>query len=291
MKKTHFLLALLILTYQFSAAQQWTGLNNTTGAIRRTGQVAIGDANGMFGNFSVVKLSDHAGVTIESGNTRNSFLDLIEGGALKHSFYWDGPIDALRLRNFGIGPIIFSVNNGSEIEGLRIKEDGSVGIGTSAPAFKLDVNGVINSTGILINGVPFAGGGSQWATSGTTISYTAGNVGIGTASPGSFQLAVEGKVGAREFHVTTANPWPDYVFDPSYKLRPLSEVVQFIHKNKHLPEMPSASEVETVGHSLGEMDALLLKKVEELTLYIIQQNEEIQALRKSLDQMQKNKQP
>jgi hypothetical protein len=104
---------------------------------------------------------------------------------------------------------------------------------------------------------------------------TDGNVGIGTASPGSFKLAVEGKVGAREFHVTTASPWPDYVFDPSYKLRPLSEVAEFIATNKHLPEIPSASEIETAGHQLGEMDALILKKVEELTLYILDQENKI----------------
>jgi hypothetical protein len=116
-----------------------------------------------------------------------------------------------------------------------------------------------------------------------------GTVGIGTNTPGTFKLAVEGKVGAREFHVTSANPWPDYVFDPSYKLRPLSEVSGFISKNRHLPEMPSASEVATIGHSLGEMDALLLKKVEELTLYILQQNAEIQTLKKGLNQLQNNK--
>jgi hypothetical protein len=275
-KKTITLIVVVFFSaHEFVAAQQWTGFNDTTSPIRRAGQVAIGDANGMFGNFSVVKLSDHAGITLEAGNTKNGFFDFIEGGALKHSFYWDGPIDALRFRNFAVGPMIFTVNNGSEIEGLRIKDDGNVGIGTPTPAYKLDVNGVINSTGILINGVPFAGGGSQWATSGTTISYTAGNVGIGTASPGSFRLAVEGKVGAREFHVTTTNPWPDYVFDRSYKLRPLSEVEEFISRNKHLPEMPSASEIETAGHQLGEMDALMLKKIEELTLYILDQEKKI----------------
>lgn len=113
-----------------------------------------------------------------------------------------------------------------------------------------------------------------------------GTVGIGTNNPGTFKLAVEGKVGAREFHVTTTNPWPDYVFDPAYKLRPLSEVVTFINKNRHLPEMPSASDVETKGHNLGEMDAMLLKKVEELTLYIIGQNAKIETLTKRLDQLE-----
>jgi hypothetical protein len=79
--------------------------------------------------------------------------------------------------------------------------------------------------------------------------YFAGNMGIGTTNPGSFKLAVEGKIGAREVVVTTA-AWADYVFDTTYDLRPLSEVESFIKTNKHLPEIPSAEEIKTNAHKL-----------------------------------------
>ena len=70
--------------------------------------------------------------------------------------------------------------------------------------------------------------------------------------------------------------WPDYVFDPSYKIMPLCELESFITKNKHLPEIPSAKELKENGLSLAEINALLLKKIEELTLYIIKLNKKIE---------------
>jgi len=68
---------------------------------------------------------------------------------------------------------------------------------------------------------------------------------------------------------------PDYVFAPNYALRPLAEVERFVRQNSHLPEVPSAAEVAKDGLALGEMNATLLKKVEELTLYLIEQNKQI----------------
>jgi hypothetical protein len=100
-----------------------------------------------------------------------------------------------------------------------------------------------------------------------------GNVGIGTTNPGSFKLAVEGTIGARDVMVTNVSPWPDYVFQPGYRLRPLSEVDAYIQANHHLPEIPSESEVKEKGVSVGEMQSKLLAKVEELTLHMIQADE------------------
>ncbi len=85
------------------------------------------------------------------------------------------------------------------------------------------------------------------------------------------RLSVDGKIVAKEFVVTTdINYWSDYVFDADYHLRPLSEVSAFIQENGHLPDVPSAEEVSCEGLDLGRMDALLLRKIEELTLYIIE---------------------
>jgi len=112
-----------------------------------------------------------------------------------------------------------------------------------------------------------------------------GNVGIGTTNPGSFKLAVEGKIGAREINVTTA-AWSDYVFNEDYKLRPLEEVNRYIKENKHLPEIPSAKEVIENGQNLGEMNMLLLKKIEELTLYLIDMKKENEKLKSRVNKLE-----
>jgi hypothetical protein len=103
-----------------------------------------------------------------------------------------------------------------------------------------------------------------------------GNVGIGTTSPGSFKLAVNGKVWATEVQVTLNNPGPDYVFEKDYNLMSLEEIKAYIEKHKHLPEVPSAKEMEANGVNLSEMNMILLKKVEELTLHVIGQSKKIE---------------
>jgi hypothetical protein len=98
-----------------------------------------------------------------------------------------------------------------------------------------------------------------------------GNVGIGITDPGSFKLAVNGKTWSTEVQVAVTRP-PDYVFEPTYNLKPLAEIETYIKENKHLPEVPSAKEMEENGVQLGEMNMLLLRKIEELTLHLIDQN-------------------
>lgn len=95
-----------------------------------------------------------------------------------------------------------------------------------------------------------------------------GFVGIGTAKPKE-KLSVNGNIRAHEIKVEIAN-WPDYVFEDNYTLRPLKEVKQFIDQYGHLPEIPRAAEIADEGLSVGQVNTLLMKKVEELTLYIIE---------------------
>jgi hypothetical protein len=100
-----------------------------------------------------------------------------------------------------------------------------------------------------------------------------GVVGIGTTvtSSSDFKLYVAGGVRSTKVKVD-AGPWPDYVFHTNYRLRPLSEVEQYIKQYGHLPEVPSEEEVKKDGLDLGDNQATLLKKIEELTLYVIEQN-------------------
>lgn len=106
-----------------------------------------------------------------------------------------------------------------------------------------------------------------------------GNIGIGTLTPNQYKLAVEGTLGARRIKVTQQANWADFVFHKDYKLPHLQEVEKFIQDNGHLPEIPTAAEVKENGVDVGEMNKLLLQKVEELTLYLIQQQKEINALK------------
>lgn len=101
-----------------------------------------------------------------------------------------------------------------------------------------------------------------------------GKVGIGTTNPDS-KLTVNGDIHATEVRVTTSIPAPDYVFASEYKLKSLKEVEEYINKNSHLPEIPSAKEIDKNGLLLAEMNMSLLKKVEELTIYAINQEKKI----------------
>lgn len=109
-----------------------------------------------------------------------------------------------------------------------------------------------------------------------------GKVGIGTSTP-NVSLAVDGHIRATEVNVLTdVNSVPDYVFHEDYKLLSLEETKDYINENKHLPEVPSAIELSVDGLDLGEMNMLLLKKIEELTLYIIDQDARVKDLEEKI---------
>lgn len=103
------------------------------------------------------------------------------------------------------------------------------------------------------------------------------NVGIGVDNP-TYKLTVGGTIGARKVKVTQET-WADYVFHPDYNLPKLSTVEQFIKENKHLPGIPSEKEVIEKGIDLGEINKLYLQKIEELTLYIIDLQKQVDALK------------
>ncbi|SEW52877.1 hypothetical protein [Chitinophaga arvensicola] len=125
---------------------------------------------------------------------------------------------------------------------------------------------------------------------------TANSVGIGTKPPAGYKLAVAGDFLAEKVKVKLQSGWPDYVFDVSYPLPSLQQVEDFIRTYKHLPQIPSAKEVADKGLDIASNQAALLQKIEELTLYLIEQDklikEQQQLLKdqdRRLQQLERNK--
>ena len=116
--------------------------------------------------------------------------------------------------------------------------------------------------------------------------YSMGNMGIGTTDTKGYKLAVNGKIRTQEIKVEAAN-WPDYVFAKDYKLPSLKETEEYIKMKGHLPGIPSAEEVKANGVDLGEMNIKLLKKIEELTLHLIEKDKTITKLEKLNERVEK----
>jgi hypothetical protein len=124
----------------------------------------------------------------------------------------------------------------------------------------------------------------DYLNSGDVLFNNRGSVGIGTGTMslpgGNVKLAVNGKILCEELEIALTSAWPDYVFNSDYRLSPLSEVDAFIKENNHLPGIPSANEIESNGLSVGEMNRLMMQKIEELTLYVIELEKKINDLEK-----------
>jgi hypothetical protein len=96
-------------------------------------------------------------------------------------------------------------------------------------------------------------------------------------------LMVDGKVVCKDLYVTATSDWPDFVFEANYKLANLYDVRNYYQTYKHLPNVPTACEIEERGINMSEMSAIQMQKIEELTLYIIQLKEELDALKKQVN--------
>jgi len=192
---------------------------------------------------------------------------------------------------------------GYQKRAVTINSTGNVGIGMMSPATQLDVSGIARSKFSIISAgnateggqLTLADGGqynltgesaNAWnidvfnsrlrfhrSSSGEKLTITeSGNVGIGTANPQS-ELAVYGTITAKEIKVTEAD-WSDFVFDDAYELPSLNSVESYVKEHNHLPDIPSAKDVEQQGIAVSEMLARQMQKIEELTLYLIKLNKE-----------------
>lgn len=188
------------------------------------------------------------GKTVITSNNSNPLQinDVNSGGALSFNFSQSGGTNRM-----------WAVNN-IFAYGLGID---NAGIG--------HIIGDINSPGNLINFKFTSGSPQVWI----------GNQKEVTGPHTDFRLAVDGKLVAKSCYVTLSD-WADSVFEPDYRLMSLPELEKFYTENKHLPEIPSEKEVLETGVDVGEMNKLLLKKVEELTIYIVELQKQIDELKK-----------
>jgi hypothetical protein len=194
-----------------------------------------------------------------------------------------GPKNALDVKGAAVIGSSYGGTNTAPTDGLIVQ--GNVGAGTTTTHNRLDVKGAaaIGST---------YGGTNTAPTDGLIVQ---GAVGVGTSAPTTGMMLhvvgnafVSGSVQANGG--LKINTWsleaPDYVFDPArFKLRSLGDLEQFLKENRHLPEMPSAGEMKRDGVDVADMDMRLLKKVEELTLYVIQQDKKIARQEKKIREL------
>ncbi len=244
-----------------------------------------------------------------NGNARTVGNFIAEDGYIQIKSTTDSKLWNMQYSS-GTGRLLFLE---SGVERVILQNGGNVGIGETFPAEKLHVNGntmidgdatlnTVNPTIQLQNSdvnkgfIQLSGDNIRIGTnSGNTVGKfvirtnggdrvfvdESGNVNIGsqTDAPG-YKLRVDGKMICEEVKVKLSTAWPDYVFDEKHKLMTIGELSKFIRQNKHLPNIPSAKEIESNGMEVGDMQKRMMEKIEELTLYIISLQQQIDNLKK-----------
>ena len=193
------------------------------------------------------------------------------------------PGSDLTIARNGTGVSIHTIGSGY-FGTLAFNRESATGaiFNPSANAFQIN-NG--NGTDKNLHIQVYSGSGSAVNPDALTIDGTTSGVGINTAYiPAGYQFAVNGNVISTSMTVKLRGNWPDYVFKPQYKLPSLTTVKAYIDQNQHLPDMPSEQEVKDNGINLGEIVKIQTKKIEELTLYLIEKDKQLTEQQKKNDE-------
>nr|WP_299073824.1 tail fiber protein [uncultured Allomuricauda sp.] len=277
--KTKILLIAFIIFHSWAFAQ----LDDTQST--DNGAMTLGTGSGTLYQFA----GDQRGT--DGTNQSQGGFGILSGSNQISPIIWMygyGGKNAFQVRKKGYAA---NVQNGTTL--FHVGVDGNVGIGTTSPQYMVHAKRLTGISEVRTESYDHYarmgtndGGGYLGASNGNgelTINirgygdayFNAGNVGIGTTIPDA-KLTVKGNIHAEEVKVDLSVPGPDYVFKEDYDLKSLEEVQNYIKTNGHLPNIPSAQEMEENGIQLGEMNMKLLEKIEELTLYTLEQEEKIQ---------------
>lgn len=197
--------------------------------------------------------------------------------------YWNGAQgQSLRTVN-GYSSSVFFRHNG----GIALGVAGSNLAGT--PVY------MNYSFGLAADGKIYAGGNGastlnhQFSVFGTTYLRDLVTIGESGDLATDYKLYVHGKIGSKAIKVDVNGVWGDYVFEEGYNLKPLEEVQDFINQKGHLPDVPSADQIESEGIDVAQMDQIQMVKIEELTLYLLEMKKENEALKKRIEALEATK--
>ncbi|TKG91591.1 hypothetical protein EYV94_21440 [Puteibacter caeruleilacunae] len=255
----------------------------------------------------IKKTTSTTGVTYFGGNALPSNLLYLAGGSTNNPYFWSGDLPELHKWYLLVGYIhgsgdVSRSSYGGIYDGITGKKvvsctDLKFPVGTTQAMHRtyLYYDSHINDRQYfyaprvdLVNGnepsiASLLGLGSTGQISGNLI--VDGKVGVNTENLEDYHVSVNGKLRAKEIQVAT--DWADFVFDDNYQLRSLEELEKYILKNNHLPEMPTSKEVKEKGVSVGDMNKRLLQKIEELTLYVIEQQKANEELKERMQRQEK----
>jgi hypothetical protein len=210
------------------------------------------------------------GIGINSG-----VMQFYTAGMDKIAFGWGNSnagafIETLAVHT-GTGMLAYPNALGNKISFWRAGPNNDYGIGINSGVMQFYTAGM--------DKIAFGWGNANAFTETITFFTGSGQMGLGTANLGSYKLSVNGNIRTKE--VTVETGWADYVFDHNYKMRTIDELEIFIRENKHLPNIPSAAEIEANGLQVGNIQKRMMEKIEEMVLYIIQLKKEIDQLKTS----------
>lgn len=272
------------------------GWNNSSFPDLNYGGLFIADgANTQFTNYGVYSVSQNASqnlagyfkgrVTVDGNNGATSGSDSLYtlfSATVKHTYSTDThAVEGISQPRPGYGYGLYGQGGYRGVYGWANGQDYN---GASC----IGVYGVASGTaGTRIGVYGYASGGtSNWGSYFLGSNYMSGDLRIGTLTAATgYALSVNGKVACTEVLVQDLASWPDYVFKSDYNLMSLGELEQSINENGHLPGLPSAQEIETHGLHMGNMQKQVVEKVEELTLYTIEQGKMLQELKKEIDEL------